>query len=79
MLPLAFLPNVGPVELLIVLVTAVFLVYPACRICAKAGFPWQAGLLAALPFINLALLFWLALAPWPAARGQTQPSPFRKS
>jgi hypothetical protein len=66
---LGFFPGVGPVEVLLVLAAAILFVWPMCRICSKAGFPWPMGLLAAVPLLNLVLLFVLAFAEWPALRG----------
>jgi len=54
---------------LVLSATAVLVVWPACRICSKAGFPAPLGLLAPVPVLNLALLFVLAFAEWPALRG----------
>jgi hypothetical protein len=45
-------------------------VWPMSRICRRAGFsPWL-GLLAIVPIANVVLLWFLALAEWPA--GQTR-------
>jgi hypothetical protein len=44
----------------------VLLIWPAARICRRIGFsPWL-GLLAAVPFANVILLWVVAFAPWPA-------------
>jgi hypothetical protein len=44
----------------------VLLIWPAARICKRIGFsPWL-GLLAAVPFANVILLWVVAFAPWPA-------------
>ena len=57
-------------ELVIPLVVAVSLavvVWPASRIFERAGFsPWL-GILAVVPLANLALLWFLAIAPWTRA------------
>lgn len=51
--------------LLMVLIMAALLIYPAARICRKAGFsPWL-GIAAVVPGANLLLLWYLALAKWP--------------
>ena len=61
------IPNVGPVELIFVLLPAcVLLIWPAWRICSRAGFPGALGLLIAVPVFNLVLLYVLAFADWPA-------------
>lgn len=67
-MPLGFLPAIGPTELMIVAMTAACLVWPAWRICTKAGFPGALGLLAVVPGLNLVLLFVLAFVDWPALR-----------
>jgi hypothetical protein len=63
-------PIIGPIELVVLLATAVLFLWPMCRICAKAGFPWPLGLLAAVPVANFVLLYVLAFAEWPALRGK---------
>jgi hypothetical protein len=62
-----FFPMLGPAELM-VLASALILVWPAWRICAKAGFPGPLGLLVILPVLNLVLLFFLGFAEWPSLR-----------
>ncbi len=62
--------NIGMTELLMLLLivaaTAVLVVWPAGRICRKAGFsPWLA-ILAVVPPANVLLLWFLALAEWPS-------------
>lgn len=66
----AMVPAIGPMEIMVLLTTVVLFVWPACRICARAGFSWYLGLMAALPLLNIALLFILAFAEWPALRGE---------
>lgn len=68
----------GMSELLIVLVTgalmAALLIWPATRICAKAGYsPWL-GIAIIVPFANILLLWYLALARWPAHGTSTRES-----
>ena len=62
------IPNIGPFELLLVLALPALIIWPAWRICSKAGFPGALGLLIVVPLLNLALLFFLAFAEWPALR-----------
>ncbi|MFI5454187.1 MAG: hypothetical protein ACHRXM_01930 [Isosphaerales bacterium] len=62
--------NVGPVEILVILASLVFIIWPACRICSRAGFPAALGLLIVVPLFNLVLLYVLAFAEWPALRHQ---------
>jgi hypothetical protein len=72
---LAMLPNLGPVEYLVILATlAVYFlgIWSVCRVCAKAGFPWVIGLLALVPVVNFGLLLWLAFGEWPALRGRCE-------
>ena len=61
--------SIGWPELIIVAVIAAWVltvVWPASRICRRAGFsPWI-GLLAIVPIANLLLLWFVALARWPA-------------
>jgi hypothetical protein len=62
---------VGLPELMVILpvVTTmlVAVVWPAARICRRAGFsPWL-GVLAVVPLANLVLLWFVAFATWPAA------------
>jgi len=58
----------GLPELFMVLViTALMLVivWPAARICRRAGFsPWL-GILSVIPVANILLLWFVALARWP--------------
>lgn len=55
----------GFFELLIVGVIFTLVVVPLWMICAKAGFPGWISLMALIPVVNLALLFFLAFADWP--------------
>ena len=46
---------------------ALVVIWPAARICKRLGFsPWL-GILAAIPLTNVLLLWFLALARWPAS------------
>ncbi len=48
-------------------VSLVVVVWPAARICRRVGFsPWL-GVFAVVPLANLLLLWFVALAPWPAS------------
>jgi hypothetical protein len=53
-----------------VIVGIIFIVWPAWRICSRAGFPGAMGLLIMIPPLNLVLLYVLAFAEWPALRNQ---------
>ena len=64
--------SIGMPELFIVLVvgavSAILVIWPAARVCAKAGYsPWL-GIAAVIPVANVILLWFLALAEWPARR-----------
>jgi hypothetical protein len=52
------------------LVGVALCVWPAWRICSRAGFPGALGLLIMVPCLNLVLLYVLAFAAWPALRNQ---------
>jgi hypothetical protein len=76
-IPLALIPGVGLIELVLILMTLVLVAWPACRICRRAGFPAAMGLLSLLPVANLILLLVLAFADWPALAGKpASPSRF---
>ena len=54
--------------LLVGLISAAVVIWPASRVCAKAGYsPWL-GLVAVVPGFNLLLLWYLAIAEWPSRR-----------
>lgn len=53
------------ITLMLVLMSAV-VIYPAMRICRRAGLPPLLGLLAVVPLANVALLWFVAVMPWPA-------------
>ncbi|NMT62104.1 hypothetical protein [Marinobacter orientalis] len=48
------------------LVIAIVVVIPACRICQRTGYPGWMGVLILFPVVNLILLYFLAFADWPA-------------
>ena len=57
--------SLGLPELLVLVVIAVAVIWPASRVCAKAGYsPWL-GVATILPGANILLLWFLALAEWP--------------
>lgn len=63
--------NLGPQELLILLIIALFyllVIWPAWKVCVKAGFPGPLSLVVLLPGGILVLLFVLAFIEWPALR-----------
>ena len=62
--------GLGLPELLIIFIIAVILplavVWPAMRICKRAGFSQWLGLLIVVPLANILLLWFVAFSPWPA-------------
>lgn len=63
------LRRIGLPELVVVLVVFVLVVYPAARICRKAGYSSWWGVLYILPIANVVWVWYLAFADWPALRG----------
>jgi hypothetical protein len=62
--------GLGIPELLVVLVVSGVVIWPATRVCIKAGYsPWL-GILAIIPVANILLLWFLALAEWPSRPGR---------
>lgn len=53
------------------LVIAIVAVIPAWRICQRTGYPGLLGVLILVPLVNLALLYFIAFADWPAEKGRT--------
>ena len=68
--------SMGLPELLVVLAiasTALVVIWPAGRICRRIDYsPWL-GVLSVLPLVNVLLLWFVALAEWPATRAGRQP------
>ena len=62
--------GLGVPELIIILfivaIIPLALVWPATRICKKAGFSQWLGLLIIIPLANIFLLWFVAFSPWPA-------------
>jgi energy-converting hydrogenase Eha subunit B len=57
--------SLGLPELFVLVALVAAVVWPASRVCAKAGYsPWL-GLVTILPGANILLLWFLALAEWP--------------
>ncbi len=52
--------------LLMALAAFLVVVLPAVLICRRLGFSPYLGILAGLPLVNLVLLWFLAVARWPA-------------
>lgn len=75
-MPIAFISSIGPLEIVLLGTAFLLSVIPACRICARAGFPWQAGLLVLVPGINVLLPLIFAFIEWPALRREGEkPAP----
>ncbi len=54
-----------PMHLIVLLVVPVFfIILPFWRIFSKAGMPGPLSLLMVVPFVNLAMLYFLAYVPW---------------
>ncbi len=49
-------------------VSVVVVVWPAARICRRAGYSPFLGFVAIVPMANIALLWFIALSPWQANR-----------
>ena len=66
----------GPMELIVIAailaITVLITVVPFWMIASKAGFPGWISLATLVPLLNIALLFFLACAPWPALRGSRE-------
>lgn len=62
-------PSVLPMlpMLALVVLGTVIVVWPAAKICKRAGFPWWFGIAAVIPPLNVALLWYIALSPWKAS------------
>jgi hypothetical protein len=47
---------------------------PFWRIFGRMGFPPWLAVIASLPLVNLIVLYYVALTPWPRERGWNPPS-----
>ena len=61
------LPELFILVLMVVMSLAV--VWPAMRICRRAGFSQWLGLLIVVPLANILLLWFVAFSDWPALPG----------
>lgn len=52
------------------IVVAVVVVIPIWRICYRTGYPGWIGIMILIPFVNLALLYFIAFANWPREKSQ---------
>ena len=55
-------------DVVIFLFVIVFLTWPMCRICSKAGYAPSLGLLTMVPFAIIGLVLFLAFVEWPIQR-----------
>ena len=58
----------GIFEIMIVIIVGVISVLPFWKIFSKAGFPGPLSLLMLVPLVNIAMIFFLAFAEWPALK-----------
>jgi len=57
--------SLGFPELAVIFGCLVLIIWPTGRICRRIGFsPWL-GVLAAVPLVNLFLLWFIAFSQWP--------------
>jgi hypothetical protein len=49
-------------------------IWPAGRICMRAGLSPYLGILAVVPFVNLFLLWYVAYADWPGSSSRPSAS-----
>lgn len=52
------------------LVIAIVALIPTWRICQRIGYPGLLGFLILIPLVNLALLYFIAFAEWPAEKAR---------
>lgn len=64
--------NMAGAHLIWMLILALVVVIPFWRICQKAGYPGILGLLSIVPIANIALIYFLAFARWPAHKSVQQ-------
>lgn len=50
------------------LIIAFIVIIPSWRICQRAGYSGWLGILAIVPMINLALLYFMAFSSWPSEK-----------
>jgi uncharacterized membrane protein YhaH (DUF805 family) len=56
-------------QLFIIVVILAVMLFPWWKIYSKAGYSGWLALLMLVPLVNIGMLFFLALADWPALRG----------
>jgi hypothetical protein len=55
------------VVVLLISTMALAIIWPAGRVCRRAGFSSWLGVLSVIPIANVLLLWFVALAKWPSA------------
>lgn len=60
--------SIGLPELIILVVIGVLAIWPAWRICSKAGYSGLLGIGLCVPLVNVAIWLYLAFAEWPIER-----------
>ena len=70
--------NLGLPEILILffllVIPLALVVFPAWRLIARTGHRGELGVLAVVPLVNIALLWYLAFAEWPALEQADTPT-----
>jgi len=61
--------------IVVALISAVVVVWPATVICRRVGYSRFLGLLAVVPLANIALLWFVALSRWPSAENRETEMP----
>ena len=69
---IAFLQHLHPVEVLVLVATAVLWVIPAWMICKKAGYPAALGLLVLVPLVNVIMVYFVAFSKWPVLQRENE-------
>jgi hypothetical protein len=59
-------PLVGAIELAGILLLSAIIIFPFWKIFRKAGLPAWLSLLTVIPIVDLAVLYYVGLAKWPA-------------
>jgi energy-converting hydrogenase Eha subunit B len=71
------LGSLGAMEIVLIVIVvvgmALLVVWPACRVCAKAGYPMALGVLAVVPLANVVLLCFLGFVEWPTDKERLRP------
>ncbi len=57
-----------------IVILSLLQVVPFWRIFRRMGFPPWLAIMASLPLVNLIVLYWVALTPWPGERPLIPPA-----